>query len=31
VPVMQVVEVIEIVPCSDEAISNIEGVWIWKK
>lgn len=31
VPVMQVMEVIEIIPCSDEAAKIIEGVTIWKK
>lgn len=31
VPQMQVMEVIEIIPCSDEAIKNIESVTIWKK
>ena len=31
VPVMQVMEVIEIIPCSDEAIKIIEGVKIWKE
>lgn len=31
VPVMQVMEVIEIIPCSDKAIKIIEGVKIWKK
>ncbi len=31
VPLMQVMEVIEIIPCSDEAIKIIEGVKIWKK
>lgn len=31
VPQMQVMEVIEIIPCSEEAISNIEEVWVWKK
>lgn len=30
VPVMQVMEVIEILPCSDEAVKIIEGVTIWK-
>lgn len=31
VHVMQVMEVIEIIPCSDKAIKIIEGVKIWKK
>lgn len=31
VPQMQVMEVIEIIPCSEEAISNIEDVQVWKK
>lgn len=31
VPVMQVMEVIEIIPCSDKAIKTIEGVDAWKK
>ena len=31
VPVMQVMEVIEIISCSEEAISNIEKVPVWKK
>ena len=31
VPAMQVMEVIEIIPCSEEAISNIENVPVWKK
>ena len=30
VPVIQVMEVIEIIPCSDKAIKIIEGVKIWK-
>ena len=30
VPVMQVMEVIEILPCSKEAIDSIEGVKIWR-
>ena len=31
VPEMQVMEVIEIIPASEEAIKNIEGVRVWKK
>lgn len=31
VPQMQVMEVIEIIPCTDVAIKNIESVAIWKK
>jgi hypothetical protein len=31
VPVMQVMEVIEIILCTEEAIENIESVWVWKK
>lgn len=31
VPQMQVMEVIEIIPCTEEAISNIEDVPVWKK
>ena len=31
VPRMQVMEVIEIIPCSEAAISNIENVSVWKK
>lgn len=31
VPVIQVMEVIEIIPCTEEAIGNIESVWVWKK
>ncbi len=31
VPQMQVMEVIEIIPCSDEAIANIESVRVWKR
>lgn len=31
VPQMQVMEVIEIIPCSDTAIANIESVHVWKK
>ena len=31
VPVMQVMDVIEIIPCSEDAISNIENVPVWKK
>ena len=31
VPVMQVMEVIEIIPCTEEAVKDIEGVWVWKK
>lgn len=27
---MQVMEVIEIIPCTDEAIKNIEAVRVWK-
>ena len=30
VPQMQVMEVIEIIPCSEEAIANIEAVRVWK-
>lgn len=30
VPSMQVMEVIEIIPCTDKAIESIEGVAIWK-
>lgn len=30
VPQMQVMEVIEIIPCSDAAIKNIEAVPVWK-
>ena len=30
VPQMQVMEVIEIIPCTDEATKNIESVAIWK-
>lgn len=31
VPEMQVMEVIEIIPCSDAAIANIDSVRVWKK
>lgn len=31
VPKIQVMEVIEIIPCTDEAIKNIESVATWKK
>ena len=31
VPSMQVMEVIEIIPCTDEAIESIESVAVWKK
>ena len=31
VPVMQVMEIIEIIPCTEKAIKNIESVWVWKK
>lgn len=31
VPEMEVMEVIEIIPCSDAAIANIEAVGVWKK
>ena len=31
VPQMQVMEVIEIIQASEEAIKNIEGVLVWKK
>lgn len=30
VPQMQVMEVIEIIPCSDDAIANIDSVRVWK-
>lgn len=30
VPQMQVMEVIEIIPCTDNAIQNIERVIVWK-
>ena len=30
VPQMQVMDVIEIIPCTDKAINNIESVRIWK-
>lgn len=31
VPSMQVMDVIEIIPCTEDAIKSIEGVAIWKK
>ncbi len=31
VPEMQVMEVIEIIPCSASAVKNIESVSVWKK
>lgn len=31
VPTMQVMEVIEIIPCTDAAIANIDCVRTWKK
>ena len=31
VPEMQVMEVIEIIPCTEAAIKNIEQVAVWKK
>lgn len=31
VPEMQVMEVIEIIPCTDAAINNIEHIVAWKK
>ena len=31
VPHMQIAQVLEVIPCSDQAIDNIEGVWTWKK
>lgn len=31
VPQMQVARVLEIIPCTEQAVANIEGVWIWKK
>ena len=31
VPEMSVMQVIEIIPCSEEAISNIEAVRVWRK
>ena len=31
VPTMQVMEVIEIIPCTEEAIKNIESVRVWKR
>lgn len=30
VPQMQIMGVIEIIPCTDEAQKSIEGVWVWK-
>ena len=30
VPQMQVMEVIEIIPCTEKAIDNIENVTVWK-
>lgn len=30
VPQMQVMEVIEIIPCTDTAVDNIEAVRVWK-
>ena len=30
VPTMQVMEVIEIIPCREEAVENIESVLVWK-
>lgn len=31
VPQMMVMEVIEIIPCSENAVKSIEGVRIWKR
>lgn len=31
VPIMQVTEVIEIIPCTDMAINNIERIAVWKR
>lgn len=31
VPQMQVMEVIEIIPCTESAVTSIEGVVSWKK
>lgn len=30
VPQMQIMGVIEIIPCTDEAQESIEDVWVWK-
>lgn len=31
VPQMQIAQVLEVIPCTEQAVSNIEGVWTWKK
>ena len=31
VPEIEILDAIEVIPCTDEAISNIESVWVWKK
>lgn len=30
VPEIEILDAIEVIPCTDEAISNIESVWVWK-
>lgn len=30
VPQIQIMGVIEVIPCTDEAQKSIEGVWVWK-
>lgn len=31
VPQIEILDAIEIIPCSEKAIENIESVWVWKK
>lgn len=31
VPQMTILGVIEVIPCTNKAIKNIESVWVWKR
>ena len=31
VPQIEILDAIEVIPCTDKAIENIESVWVWKK
>ena len=31
VPQIEILDAIEVIPCTDKAINNIESVWVWKK
>lgn len=31
VPQIEILDAIEVIPCTDKAINNIESVWVWKE